>query len=403
MTEQPELSAELVGSHRLAGQLQLRKHLFRLATTGRLGHAYLFTGPEGSGKTALALAFAEAINGISNLGNAPLKPPSHRKSWYVHPDIHVFVPLPSQAGVNELRSKLELLARDPYELCDGAQPTDAETSDVQKPRASFYPVSYFNEHIRKTARLRASEGARNIIVITRVEKMRTEVVNAFLKMLEEPGQDVMFLLTTDNIHALLPTLVSRCQQLTCLPLEPDEIFQALVQHDGIEETQARYLSRVCNGNYSLARYQSTQDAGRQREEIVSFLRHAYSLDVGELLKITQLWHTRGKDNQLAITAMMATFLRDIALFRSGVDESLIINSDHIEVIRNFATRLQKARLEPMIAALDEIRSLLQQNVQARLVFTVLANRYTAWMRGMEPVVPANKLWMHMPAHIEPIG
>lgn len=403
MTEHPDSSGELLGAHRLVGQLQLRKHLFKLAARGRLGHAYLFTGPEGSGKTAMALAFAEAINGISHLGDSPLQPSSHRTSWYFHPDIHVFVPLPSQAGVSELRGKLELLARDPYELLDGGHRDDGQAADAQKNRASFYPVSYFNEHIRKTARLRASEGARNIILITRVEKMRTEVVNAFLKMLEEPGKDVMFILTTDNIHALLPTLISRCQQLACLPLDPEEIYHALVRHDGIADSEARYLSRVSNGNYPLARYQSTHAVSEQREEIVSFLRHAYSLDVGELLKVTQLWHTRGKDDQLAITAMMATFLRDIALFRSGADEKLIINRDHLEVIRNFATRLQKARLETMIAALDQTRMHLQQNVQARLVFTVLATRFASWMRGVEPVVPGNEPWKHMPAQSEPIG
>ncbi len=391
-------SSGIIGSRRLIGQERLRRQMWRILEEDRISHAYLISGQPGSGKKALALAFAEAINGIDHLGEPAPGTLSDRRSWYYHPDIHVYLPLPSNVTRDELRARVELLAEDPYEIVDFAMRPSLTAQDDSKNRRAFYSVDYFNSEVRRAAYLRPNEGRRNIVIITNIESMRKEVVNSFLKLLEEPGEHVMFILTTDHINGLLPTVISRCQLLPCQPLHPDEIYDGLITFDGMAESDARFLSRIAGGNYSYTRFYDLETLDANREDIIRFLRVSYKMDVGRILDISQKWQTEyNKEGQLAIINMIEMFLRDIALYSAGADESLITNSDRIDVIRKFCSSLKDARIENMLETLQEARSLLSQNVQPRLLFTVMANRFSAWMRGSDAAVNSAEEWKHMPA------
>ncbi len=388
----------IIGSRRLIGQERLRRQMWRILEEDRISHAYLISGQPGSGKKALALAFAEAINGVNHLGEPAPGVQSDRRSWYYHPDIHVYLPLPSNVTRDELRARVELLAEDPYEIVDFSMRPSLTAQDDSKNRRAFYSVDYFNSEVRRAAHLRPNEGRRNIVIITNIESMRKEVVNSFLKLLEEPGENVMFILTTDNINGLLPTIISRCQLLSCQPLLPDEIFRGLTSYDGVPESDARFLSRIAGGNYSYTRFYDLETLQDNREDIIRFLRMSYKMDVGGILEISRKWQTEyNKEGQLAILNMIEMFLRDIALFSAGADEALITNSDRIDVIRNFCSGLKDARIEDMLETLEQSRTFLNQNVQPRLLFTVMANRFSAWMRGSEAAIESGDSWKHMPA------
>lgn len=388
----------MIGSRRLIGQERLRRQMWSVVADDRISHAYLISGQPGSGKKALALALAESINRVDHLGESPPGIRSARRSWYYHPDIHVFLPLPSNVTRDELRARVELLAEDPYEIVDFALRPSLTTQEESRNRRAFYSVDYFNTEIRRTASLRPNEGHRNIVIITNIETMRKEVVNSFLKLLEEPGDGVTFLLTTDNINALLPTVISRCQHLPCQPLQPDEIFHGLTEFDGVDEKDARFLSRIAGGNYSYTRFYDLETLQENREDIIRFLRMSYTVDVEGIMDMSQKWQSGyNREGQLAILSMIETFLRDIALFSAGAGEEVITNSDRLDVIRNFCSGLKDARINEMLETLEEARTLLSQNIQPRLVFTVMANRFSAWMRGAEAAVAGDEIWKHMPA------
>src|SRR5690625_7732943 len=84
--------------------------------------------------------------------------------------------------------------------------------------------------------------------------MRKEAVNAFLKLLEEPSENVMFILTSSRPEQLLPTIVSRCQEIRLQALSSGDIEEGLTRYDGISREDAAYLARISDGSYSLARF-----------------------------------------------------------------------------------------------------------------------------------------------------
>src|SRR6056297_730410 len=275
------------GDCRLVGQDFAREQINRIIHSGRISHSYLFSGPPGIGKTAFALAFAELINGVDHLTDLGDQAFSKKSSWFTHPDIHVFLPVPTDVSVEELRERLELLREDPYEIVDFSLRPSLTNEESTKNKRAFYPIDYFREEIRPAAYLKPNEGQKTVVIMPGIESMKKEAANAFLKLLEEPSEDLMFLLTTDHTEALLPTIISRCQHIQLSPLKTKEIEQALIQQDGLPEDDASYLARVSGGNYAMTRFFDVGTLKKTREKIIEYLRYAYMLDAVNITETAQ--------------------------------------------------------------------------------------------------------------------
>ena len=393
-----------IGDRRLVGQQEAKERLMRTLRSGRTSHSYLFSGPAGSGKTALALAFAELLNGVDNLTDLKGRATSRKKSWFRHPDVHLFIPLPAAVAKSassrsrEMKNRLELLEKDPYEVVDFKMRPALDKEVSSKSVRAFYPIDFFNEEIRTKSFVKPNEGRYTVVIITGIDTMRKEAANAFLKLLEEPPENVIFLLTSEGTDRLLPTILSRCQLIRLSPLSEDELAEALIRFDGFSEKEASLLSRISGGNYSMARHFDIKLLRESRDDLIKFLRMAYVQDAAGITKLSQQWQSDlNLENQFALCSTLELLLRDLLIFRETGEEKLISNVDQLEVIRKFCESLADARLEEMIDHVRQLKGLLHQNVQFKLIFTVLALRFTFLMRGNDPVIPDNKPWKHLPA------
>ncbi|HYW36227.1 MAG TPA: DNA polymerase III subunit delta' C-terminal domain-containing protein [Balneolaceae bacterium] len=390
-----------LGDQRLVGQQKARNYLKKILLSQRLGHAYLFSGPPGTGKTALALAFAELINGISNLTDLNQQAFSKKSSWLNHPDIHLFLPVPTDYNIENFRERLTLLADDPYEVVDFSHRPSLTDDDSTRNKQAFYPIDFFHEEVRPKAFLKPNEGRKTVVILTNIETMRKEAANAFLKLLEEPSEDLVFLLTTNSTEALLPTIISRCQHIQLSSLSNTTIENALIKYDQLEPDDAQYLARVSGGNYAMARFFDIDALKEMRLDIVSYLRKAYVQDAVELTNIAQEWQNQHNiEGQIALLNVLETFLRDLLIYRDTGEEQLITNISQIDTIKKFCESLQQARLQDMIEQVNKCRPLLYQYVQPKLVYTVLAFRFSSLMRDRNTEIPQNYNWQHLPAFIQ---
>lgn len=397
MTDYSKLTFDF-GDRRLVGQQFAREQVKRILESGRISHSYLFSGPPGIGKTAFALAFAELINGVDNLTDLGEQAFSKKSSWFTHPDIHVFLPVPTDVSVEELRSRLELLKKDPYEVVDFSLRPSLTNEESTKNKRAFYPIDYFREEIRPTAYYKPNEGNKTVVIMTGIESMEKKAANAFLKLLEEPPEDLIFLLTTDHTEALLPTIISRCQHIQLSALKTGEIEQALIEQDSLPEEDATYLARVSGGNYAMTRFFDVNTLKKTRKEIIEYLRYSYVQDAVNITETAQDWQSgQNLEGQIAVLNIMEVFLRDLLVYRSTQQKKLVTNADQIEVIQKFCERLSEARLEEMIAEVNKCKPMIYQNVQPKLIFTSLAFRFSNLMRDMEPVISNEDSWKHLPA------
>lgn len=389
------------GNNRLVGQQRAKNQVERMLESERISHAYLISGAPGVGKTAFALAFAEAINGVNHLSDLGEYQTSKKSSWFAHPDIHVFIPKPTSAGAEDLRERLELLADDPYEIINFSQRPSIHDDGSSKNLQAFYPIDYFRDEIRPVAKLRPNEGRRVVVIMTQVETMRKETANAFLKLLEEPSDRLMFILTTESYESLLPTITSRCQHIALGSLTQKEVEQGLIEMDKIEPEDAQYLARVSNGNYAATRFFDVQRLKQNRKEVVDYLRLSYSQDAVQLSKISQDWQSSNNiEGMIAITNLLEMYIRDLMVYRETENKTLLTNIDQLSSIEKFTSSLKDAKLERMIEEINNSRVMFRQNVSAKLIFVVLSFRFSSLMRGLEPYISENESWKHLPAYTD---
>ena len=389
------------GDRRLVGQNTARTKIERILTSGRLSHAYLFTGPKGAGKTAFALAFAEVINGIDHYTDLKGQAFSKKSSWFTHPDVHAFIPMPSSADSDDLKERLSLLQNDPYEIVDFTLRPALSDSGSSKNLQAFYPIEYFHETIRPVTVYKPNEGRKTVVIITEIHTMRKEAANAFLKLLEEPSENVVILLTSSKPDQLLPTIISRCQQIRLQPLLEDEVAQGLMNHDGLKQNDAHYLARVSDGSYAFARFFDVDDLKKSREELVEYLRFSYTQDAAKLVSLIEGWNRNlNRESQIALCNTMEQFLRDIMIYRESKNSDLITNVDQLDVIKKFCQTMANAKIETMILHLQNLKETLFQNTQTKLVFTVLSMRFASLMRGEDPYITSKDNWRHLPAYTE---
>lgn len=388
------------GNKRIIGQKRAKDQVERILASDRISHAYLLSGPSGIGKTAFALALAEAINGISNLSDLGEYATSKKSSWFTHPDIHVFIPKPTTVKIEELRDRLELLAKDPYEIIGFSQRPSLD-DESSKNRQAFYPIDYFREDIRPIAKLKPNEGNRVVVIMTQVETMRKETANAFLKMLEEPSDRLMFILTTESYESLLPTITSRCQHIPLGTLKDKEIKQGLMDVDGLSPDDAAYLARVSGGNYAMTRFFDVKKLKENRESVVEFMRMAFSQDAAGLSTLVQDWQSSNNiEGLISITNLIEMYIRDLMVYRETENRTFVTNIDQLESIQKFVGSLGEAKLEEMIDHLDSFRSAIRQNVNPKLIFIAISLRFSMLMRGLDPVISKDNNWQHIPAFVE---
>lgn len=388
------------GNRRIIGQHRAKEQVERILASERVSHAYLLSGPAGVGKTAFALALAEAINGIDHLSDLGEHKQSKKSSWFTHPDIHVFIPKPTSAKTEELRDRLQLLAKDPYEIISFSQRPSLD-DESSKNLQAFYPIDYFRDDIRPIAKLKPNEGNRIVIILTQVETMRKETANAFLKLLEEPSDRLMFILTTESYESLLPTITSRCQHIPLGTLKDREVEQGLIEVDGLQPDEAAYLARVSGGNYAMTRFFDIGKLKENRDAVVEYLRMSFSQDAIGLSTLVQDWQSSNNiEGLISITNLIEMYIRDLMVYRETGNKKFITNIDQLESIQKFVKSLDDARLEEMITHLDSFRPALRQNVNPKLIFIVLSLRFSTLMRGLDPIIPEEENWKHVPAFTE---
>lgn len=235
------------------GQDQVKARLRHGVAVGRIPHAQLMLGPEGSGGLPLALAYIQFVMcpNRTELDSCGECPTCRKLSSFTHPDIHYTFPFPKKQGEMEACSDVypqwrEALKDDVYmSYGDWMQQLNAENKQGNIPTKEL-------RNIIKNLSLKAYEGNMKVSLVWLPEYLGQEG-NIILKILEEPPAGTLFLLVGSDVDDILSTIVSRTQLVRMAPIEDAALSEALVARDDIAESDAQRLAKVAQGNYHLAR------------------------------------------------------------------------------------------------------------------------------------------------------
>jgi DNA polymerase III subunit delta' len=371
----------------IIGQPRVVDVLSRAVAAGRVAHAYLFHGPDGTGKRAAALALAQALQcerrqpGDGDACGAC--GPCQKVQSLLHPDVHVYLAQPSKATPEDVGARLRLLAENPYvEISYSRRP---ELSDSEKPAnlKPFYAVDRVRE-INRDLRFTPAEGRWKVALLTDVDTMQASAANAFLKSLEEPTPRTVLILTASRADLLLPTIISRCQRLRFDPLAAVEIEEALRERIGAEPVRAALLARMADGSYTQAlSLLESVDLDERRQQVLLFFRHSYRGALLELDDIIQELAKLGREPLRDVLQLMLTWVRDLVLARTIGPGAPLINVDQREAIEKFVANVERARLADMAGLVEHALDAVAANASTTLVLMSLADGLRDAMLGLE--------------------
>ncbi len=305
-------------------------NLDRAVADDRPAHAYLISGTPQIGKTTLARSLALALN--CRATNSP-RPCGQCRSCQLiaagkHPDVQLIEP-------------------------DGAR------VKIDQVRALHHDLS-----------LRPVEGRYRVAIFDQFEAATVEAQNALLKTLEEPPDYVVLIVLASDPELLLPTIVSRCQQVPLRPLTIAQVRAALIEKWNVEDHQANLLAHLSGGRLGWA-VTAAHDAAIMAE------RAKYLEDLQRLLtadRVARFAYAEDltKKSERARTAidLWRTWWRDVLLASSGSSAELI-NLDRAAEIQSLAQRIDLNQAKTAADACGRALWQMDRNVTARLVVEVL--------------------------------
>ena len=213
------------------GQLEVQQRLTQMVSEGRLPHAIMLCGPQGCGKKALAIGFAQMLLARTANDEAMLRK-------LEHPDLHFTYPtikLPSMGSDHKPVS--DDFAKEWHELVMGG-PYFTMTAIITAGES--------DELVRKLS-LKSSQGGYKISLVWLPERMNTECANKILKLLEEPPSQTVFIMVSEEPDRLLETIRSRVQRIDVKRIADYDVRKALVEKRGLTEDMAQRITRMANG------------------------------------------------------------------------------------------------------------------------------------------------------------
>ncbi len=325
---------------------------------GAVAHAYLFAGPEQSGRATLARLFAQALN--CEGGGATTGVPcgacrSCRKIVRgTHPDVRA-VGLATQEAAGSGRRR----------------ETKNTTLSIETVRDLCSDLS-----------LRPLEGAWRVAIVEDAETMQEAAANAFLKTLEEPPSFAVIILIVPEIGAVLPTIRSRCQVVETRPVPREELATALQRNHNFAPAEARTLAALSRGRAGWAIAAAGQagflDERRAAIGTMLGLLNGPAFDFFPLVdRLTERFRRGRRDEVYAELDAWLGLWRDLLLLRTGCAD-LLLNIDYADQLRPLAARFSLAHLRGAASATTDALRWLGENVAPRLALEAMVVR---WQNG----------------------
>ena len=303
-----------------AGQEKIKTSLIKSINNKQVSHCYLFEGPEGMGKYKLALVFAQSLLCL----NFSMEPCNECKSCikvnsYNHPDLHI---------INE----------------DGKS---IKREDVDELVNSIYKRPY--------------EAKRKVYIIKDAHLMTPQAANTFLKTLEEPPGDTVMILLTVNSNLLLPTLVSRCQEVKLRNVSKKTIKSYLKGYDtNSVDLAASYSKGILNKAVDII--EGKDDILKKRQEIIKVFDRIINSD-SEIIYELENYFEVEKDNIDLIIEIMIMWIRDVIFVNVNM-EDLVINKDYMPLLRNHGKNMK--RDSDIVEFLQNTSDNIKSNVNYKL-------------------------------------
>ena len=370
----------------IPGQKEIKAKLLRSVKEERVSHAQLFTGPEGCGSMALALAYARYVSceNRTDYDSCGTCKSCVKYEKLIHPDLHFVFPVikgkkaTDPVSDNYLEEWREFVKRSPYFTLNNWM----DSIEVGNAQGMIF-ASEASEIIKKL-NLKTFESDYKIMIIWLPEKMHQATANKLLKMIEEPPEKTLFLLVSEEPDKVIPTILSRCQLVKVPSFSSTNIEKYLIDRFNIAPDKASDISRVSNGNITRAieLCENEDSSLANLERFKSLMRFAWKRDIVSIINWSEEISTTGREAQKNFISFSMRLLREnLMLSLNQLKNSLVsLTGEEATFSENFHPFINQNNIYPLTEEFNLVYSHIESNGNAKIIFLDLALKVTRLIR-----------------------
>ncbi|MGQ9819615.1 MAG: DNA polymerase III subunit [Candidatus Kapaibacteriales bacterium] len=361
----------------IISQGNIKSELQKLIINNRVPSALCFWGNLGVGKFATAIQFVKTltclkpkkdgdfIDSCDNCNNCL------KINKGIHPNLEFIYSLPStktseEAGTIASFSEEQL-----------AKIREALVAKIEQPYKRFQieganqiRIDQIRDLRQKLALSNALPG-RKFVLILEANEMRVEAQNALLKTLEEPRENITFILICSNRNALLSTVLSRCQMIYFPPLDEELIAQELQKKLNVDERKSKLIAKFSDGSFTQALEFAVEEIVLIRNKMVDFLRHFLRKEYPSATltkEISAFTQKMDKKGALFALELLSKWFRDCFVYGKSANYSLIRNFDDLQTIERFVNKFGTKAMDKILDVITNSEKFVISNVQISYIF-----------------------------------
>ncbi|MCK4407211.1 MAG: DNA polymerase III subunit delta [Bacteroidales bacterium] len=362
----------------IIGQDNIKQKLIQTVKDSRISHAQLFFGPDGSGKLALAIAYAQFINCKNKINgdSCGVCPSCIKYNKLIHPDLHFIFPVSNTKDVpkkpqskNFINKWRELLIQNDYyiNLNEWYEKIGIEN------KQGIINKDDCNEII-KTLSYKSYEAEYKVMIIWMVEKLYYSAAPKILKILEEPPGKTLFILVSENHDQIIKTIISRTQLVKIPKISNKDLKEVLLKKLNCTEEKAQRIVNFSRGSYkeALINIHKNEEEKDNFENFRKWMRLCFLNNFIDIHKFVSEIAKTGREKQKSFLAFALKIVREILLINYGNNDLVKLNDEELDFTQKISPYINPANGIRFSEEFNKALFHIERNANPSIVFMDLS-------------------------------
>lgn len=374
----------------IIGHQLIKKKLIQTVKDQRVSHAQLFMGPEGNGKLALAIAYAQYLNcqdkkEDDSCGHCPS---CLKFEKLAHPDLHFMFPVATNKDITKNPVSAHFI--DDWRTFLHENNYYVDLNDWYEKIGIEKKQGIINVHdcnnLLKTLSYTTYEAEYKVMVIWMVEKMNYSAAPKILKILEEPPDKTLFILVTENVDQILSTIISRTQIVKIPKINDEDMILHLQKIENISTNEAQKFTSLGEGNYIEIR--RLLNGGENSSNFAFFqdwMRACWAINFQKIKESTDHFAGMGRERQKLFLSFSLKIIRDCLLSHYKNDRVLILEGEEKIFLQKFSPFLHRGNGAGFMEKLNSAYNHIERNANPSILFFNLSLKFINLLKIPKPV------------------